>query len=160
MALPARYYLSYRVLGLVIACALLSLILFNAGTAKHLRDTYNSLSTQAKQSAAASALAGDEQSHDVKAPPTSIFEEPPDVDAQPQHVKSPSTSNSNEQLEVDAQLHNATIPSTTIPDPKPDIDAQPHNVTTPSTSISSPFPPLPPPDDEEYMSICMAGEHS
>ena len=151
MALPARYYLSNRIIGLVIACALFSLIWFNAGTARHLRNTYNSLSKQAKDSAAASALAGD----DVKAPPTSIFEEPPDVDAQPQHITSPSTSNSNEQTEVDAQLLNATTPSTSIPDNKPDTDAQPHNATTPS-----PFPPLPPADDEEYMSICMAGEHS
>lgn len=160
MALPARYYLSNRVLGLVIGCALFSLIWFNADTARHLRNTYDSLSKQAKQSAAASALAGDEQSYDVKAPPASTFEEPPDVDAQSQHVTSPSTTNSNEQIEGDAQRDNATTPSTSIPDKNPDIDAQPHNVTTSSTSVSSPFPPLPPPDDEEYMSICMAGEHS
>lgn len=38
------------------------------------------------------------------------------------------------------------------------FDAQFYNVTTPSTGASSPapFPPLPPPDYEEYMAICMA----
>ena len=49
-----------------------------------------------------------------------------------------------------------TVPSTSISDKQ--SDAVPHDV--PALSISpEPFPPLPPPDDEEYMSICMAGEH-
>ena len=44
---------------------------------------------------------------------------------------------------------------------QPDIDGQLKNVTTPSTNIflPAPFPTLPPPDDEEYMAICMAGEY-
>ena len=40
------------------------------------------------------------------------------------------------------------------------IGAQ-HDAPTPSTSISSPapFPALPPPDNKEYMAICMAGQY-
>lgn len=44
-------------------------------------------------------------------------------------------------------------------DERPDVDTQPHNVTIPTQNIFSPppFPDLPPPDNEEYMAICMAG---
>ena len=43
----------------------------------------------------------------------------------------------------------------------PAFDARLHHVTTPSNNISSltPFPTLPPPDNEEYMAICMAGQY-
>ena len=44
---------------------------------------------------------------------------------------------------------------------QPDVDAQLHRVTTPSRNLSSqaPYPTLPPPDNEEYMAICMAGKY-
>ena len=44
-------------------------------------------------------------------------------------------------------------------DKRPKLDVQLHNVTTPLVNGSSPapFPTLPPPDNEEYMAICMAG---
>lgn len=171
----ARLYLLNRLLGVFTFCALLSLMWFNAGNAERYLKTYGS-SKQAKQSAAASALAGDKHTQ-----PTSIFDEPPDVDARPSNVLNPSagvsdvqpdndaqpdsvtipsTSTSSEQVEVDPQKDNVTTPSTSTPDKEPEVDAQPQNATTPSTSSPSPFPPLPPPDDEEYMSICMAGEQS
>ena len=46
-------------------------------------------------------------------------------------------------------------------DRRPGFDAQLHHVTIPSKNISSlaPFPTLPPPDNEEYMAICMAGQY-
>ena len=46
-------------------------------------------------------------------------------------------------------------------DRRPEFDAPLHDVTTPSKNISSlaPFPTLPPPDNEEYMAICMAGQY-
>lgn len=171
----ARLYLLNRLLGVATFCALLSLMWFNAGSAERYLKTYNS-SKQAKQSAAASILAGNKQTQ-----PTSIFDEPvdlnarpsnvlvpsggvsdvqPDVDAQPDSVITPSTSTSSEQVAVDPQKDMVTTPSISTPDKGPDIDAQSHNATTPLTSSPSPFPPLPPADDEEYMSICMAGEHS
>ena len=83
---PARSQLLKRVVGVVIACALLSLIWFDAAAR------------------AASALTGDER------------------------------------LDVNAQLHNVTIPSR-------------------KNLSHAPFPTLPPPDNEEYMAICMAGNY-
>ena len=171
----ARLYLLNRLLGVVTFCALLSLMWFNAGSAERYLKTYNS-SKQVKQPAAASPLAGDKQPH-----PTSISDEPPnfdarpnnvlipsvgvsdvqqDIDAQLDSVTAPSTSTSSKQEDVDPQKDNVTTPSISTPNKESDVDAQPHNGTAPSTSSPSPFPPLPPPDDEEYMSICMAGEHS
>ena len=46
-------------------------------------------------------------------------------------------------------------------DRRPGFDAPLHHVTTPSKNISSlaPFPTLPPPDNEEYIAICMAGQY-
>ena len=46
-------------------------------------------------------------------------------------------------------------------DGRPDFDAQLHDVTTPLIDAASlaPFPTLPPPDNEEYMAICMAGQY-
>lgn len=172
----ARLYLLNRLLGVVTFFALLSLMWFNAGSAERYLRTYSS-SKQAKQPAAASALAGDKQPqptsifdgspHDVDARPNNVLipstgtsDVQPDVDAQKDNVKTPSTSTPDKEPEADAQKDNAKTPSTSTPDKEPDVDAQPHNATTPSTSVPSPFPPLPPPDDEEYMSICMAGEHS
>lgn len=94
----ARFHLSKRIIGFVIACALCLLVRFNAGNEGQLRKSYSPLSKQAEKSAA-SASAG------------------------------------NKQLDV--------------------------IVTTPLSNISSPapFPDLPPPDNEEYMAICMAGEY-
>lgn len=164
MALPARPHLSIRVLSFVIACALLALISFNAGSEGRLRKTYSSVSKQAKQSAvsAASTLAGhaqpnvDAKPHKVGTSPTNISDEQPSVDAQPQKFTTPPTNISEEQPDIDARPHNDMTPSTNIS--APDVYALPHNITSPSISISSPapFPPLPPPDDEEYMAICMA----
>lgn len=47
-------------------------------------------------------------------------------------------------------------------DEQSNLGIQMHNITTPSIDVSSlaPFPPLPPPDTEEYMAICMAGQYS
>lgn len=127
MAPPATPHVSKRLVGFIVACALLSLIWFNAGSEGKLRKTYSSLSKQAQQSAAsaASALAG------------------------------------NKQSDVDVKPHKATTPPTNISDGQPDVDTRPHNVTiSPTNHLSqAPFPTLPPPDDEEYMAICMAGEH-
>lgn len=101
---PLRCKPSKRVVCFIIACALLSLLWFNASSEGELRKTLNSLSKQTKKSAAsaASAFAGDNL---------------------------------------------------------PDFDAQLHKVMIPSGKVSSPapFPLLPPPDNEEYMAICMAG---
>ena len=46
-------------------------------------------------------------------------------------------------------------------DRRPGFDAQLHHVTTPAKNISSltPFPTLPPPDNDEYVAICMAGQY-
>ena len=46
-------------------------------------------------------------------------------------------------------------------DKQSNLGIQLHNMTTPSINNSSlaPFPPLPPPDNEEYMAICMAGQY-
>ena len=100
-----RSYPSKRVVGLVIACALFSLIWVNAGRKRKLPKTCFSLYKQAEKSAASAAPA-------------------------PVGYKQPS------------------------------LDAQPRNITAlPSkTFTSAPFPRLPPPDNEEYMAICMAGE--
>lgn len=51
--------------------------------------------------------------------------------------------------------------SALVGDKQSNLGIQLHNITTPSINISSfaPFPPLPPPDDEEYMAICMAGQY-
>lgn len=101
-----RSYLSNRVVGIIVTCALVSLVWFSAGNARHLRETSSALYKQAEQSAASAALipAG------------------------------------NDRSDVDARLRNATLPA--------------KNVTTPA-----PFPPLPSPDIEECMAICMAGEY-
>lgn len=179
MALSARAHLLKRVVAVIIACALLSLIWFNADNEGQLqgrlRKTYDSLSNKpAKQSAAStvSALTSEEQPgnnarpHNVMTPPTIGSHEPPNVNAQPHNVNTLPINVSNEQPDVDIQLHNTqphnvTTPPANISGKPSGIDVQLHNVTTPSISVSSPapFPPLPPPDDEEYMAICMAGEH-
>lgn len=167
MALPVRIHVSNRVIGFLIFCALLSLIWFNAGSQAQLRQTYTSLYKQAKQSAAASALATDKrpdvdtQPHNVTTRPINLFDEEPHVDAKPYNVLIPSKNVSHERPDVDAQSHKVTTPPKDVFGEQPDVDAQSSNFTTPSTNISSPapFPPLPPPDDEEYMAICMAGEH-
>ena len=99
-----RSYPSKRVVGLVIACALLSLIWVNAGSKRKLPKTCFSLSKQAEKSAASAA---------------------------PARYKQPS---------LDAQLRNITALPT-------------------KSFTSAPFPRLPPPDNEEYMAICMAGEY-
>ena len=98
--------LSKRVVGFVIACGILSLLWFNAGSEGQMRKTYKSLSKQATSTttAAVAALASNK---------------PPDLNA---------------------QLQNDTTP-------------RPHN------AIQPPFPKLPPPDNEEYMAICMAGKY-
>ena len=101
-----RSHLSKRVVGLVIACALLSLIWVNAGSKRKLPKTCFSLSKQAEKSAASAAPA-------------------------PVGYKQPS---------LDAQLRNITALPT-------------------KSFTSAPFPRLPPPDNEEYMAICMAGEY-
>ena len=46
-------------------------------------------------------------------------------------------------------------------DRRPGSDAQLHHVTTPPKNFSflAPFPTLPPPDNEEYVAICMAGQY-
>lgn len=98
-------HLSKRVVGVIIFCVLLFFIWFNAGDEGRLRNTFTSLSKQAKQSAASAVIA-------------------PAGDNRP---------------DVDAQLRNATFPAKNI-------------------SSQAPFPTLPPPDIEEYMAICMAGE--
>ncbi len=182
MALPARPLLSKRVVALVIACALLALIWFNAASKGQFGKTFGHLSKQAKQAAASnlSVLTGKEKPHSLITPLAKIAGEEPDVDTQPQNVTDPPTSISDKQPNVDAQRHNITTPPTTLFDEEPDVDAQPHNITTPpttlfdeepdvdaqlynvtalSTNVSSlaPFPPLPPPDDDEYIAICMAG---
>lgn len=164
MALPVRIHVSNRVIGFLIFCALLSLIWFNAGSQAQLRQTYTSLYKQAKQSAAASALASDKQPdvdaqpHNVTTRPINLFDEEPHVDAKPYNVLIPSKNVSHERPNVDAQSHKVTTPPKDVFGEQPDVDAQSSNFTTPSTNISSPapFPPLPPPDDEEYMAICMA----
>lgn len=101
-----RICLSRRAVGILVACALLSLVWYNAGNGRLLRENFNSLSKQAEKYAAPAAIV-------------------PDSDDRP---------------DVDAQLRNATLP--------------PKNV-----SSQAPFPPLPPPDIEEYMAISMAGEY-
>lgn len=99
---PPKFYPSKRVIGFIIACVILSLLRFKAGTEGLTRETFKSLLEQPGKPAASatSTLAGDEQ---------------------------------------------------------PDVDAQLDNVTTVSTNPSSPapFPQLAPPDNEEYMAICM-----
>lgn len=103
---PPKFYPSKRVIGFIIACVILSLLRFKAGTEGLTRETFKSLLEQPGKPAASatSTLAGDEQS---------------------------------------------------------DVDAQLDNVTTVSTNPSSPapFPKLAPPDNEEYMAICMVGEY-
>lgn len=149
MAPPATPHVSKRLVGFIVACALLSLIWFNAGSEGKLRKTYSSLSKQAQQSAAsaASALAGNKQS---------------DVDVKPHKATTPPTNISDTQ-DVDAKIDNVNVATapTNISDGQPDVDTRPHNVTiSPTNHLSqAPFPTLPPPDDEEYMAICMAGEH-
>lgn len=167
MASPGTPHLSKRLVGFVVACALLSLIWFNAGSEGKLRKTYSSLSKQAQQSptSAASALAGEKQS-DVHAKPhnattsSTNISDAQDVDAQPHNVKVTTSSKnfSDEQPDVDTQPQNVTTPPTDVSDEQPDFDFQPHNITYPPTNLLSqpPFPTLPPPDDEEYMAICMA----
>ena len=46
-------------------------------------------------------------------------------------------------------------------DERLDVHTQLRNVTTPSRKDAphAPFPTLPPPDNEEYMAICMAGNY-
>ena len=162
MALPARPLLSKRVVASVIACAVLFLIWFNAASKGQFGKTYNYLSKQAKQAAAsnASVLTGKEKPHSLITHPTEIAGEEPDVDTQLRNVTDPPTTISEKQPNVDAQPHNVTTPPTTIFDEEPDVDAQLPDVTASSTNVSSlePFPPLPPPDDDEYIAICMAGE--
>ena len=152
MAPPATPHLSKRLVGFLVACALLSLIWYNAGSEGKLRKTYKSLSKQAQQSAASTAtavsvLAGNKELDD---------------DVKPKKITTPPTNISDAQ-DVDAQIHNVNVTTAplNISDGQPDVDSQPHKVTILSTNFSSqaPFPLLPPPDDEEYMAICMAGEH-
>ena len=74
---PARFNMSKRVVGFVIACGLLCLIWFNTGSEGQLRKTYDILSEKAAKSAASavSALAGDEQ-HDVDAQLRNVTDPP------------------------------------------------------------------------------------
>ena len=46
-------------------------------------------------------------------------------------------------------------------DNRPDVDGKLRNATIPAKNVSlqTPFPTLPPPDIEEYIAICMAGEY-
>ena len=152
MPLPARPLQSKRVLAsVIIACVLLSLIWFNTNGRQQLHNTYKSLSEHAKQSPTSTTSA-------LTTPSPGIFDEPPNVDTPSPKGKTPSTSNSDKQPDVDAKSHEVTTPSTSNSDKQSDVNAESNKVTTPSAS-PAPFPPLPPPDDEEYMSICMAGEH-
>lgn len=100
---PRRSHLSRRVVGVIIACALLFLIWFNAGNEGHLRKTFNSLSKQKEQSPALASV-------------------------------------SDERSDVDAQSRNAIS-------------------HLKNTFSQAPNPTLPPPDNEEYMAMCMAGEY-
>ena len=63
---------------------------------------------------------------------------------------------------VSKQAETPTTPAASVlaGDEQPIVDAQLRKVTTPSRNITSqaPFPTLPPPDNEEYMAICMAGK--
>lgn len=58
---PARFHLLKRIVGFVIACALLSLLWLNAGSKGPLGNTYNALSQQTEKPAAP-ALASQKQS--------------------------------------------------------------------------------------------------
>lgn len=64
-------------------------------------------------------------------------------------------------LSKQAETPSTPAASALAGDQQPDVDAEIHKVTTPSRNISSqaPFPTLPPPDNEEYMAICMAGKY-
>lgn len=56
----------------------------------------------------------------------------------------------------------ASAASALAGDKQSNLGIQLHNITTPSINVSSlaTSPPLPPPDKEEYMAICMAGQYT
>ena len=66
-----------------------------------------------------------------------------------------------ETLSKQAAESNVSTSPALAGDRHPGSDERLHDVTTPSKSISSltAFPSLAPPDNEEYMAICMAGQY-